>query len=185
MVRQSHMNLAGEEGAHRQHHRARHEAQAGPRHDTTNLLAIDDQVIHFLLEQLQVRLILERLPNRRAIQHAIRLRPRRPHRRAFRRIQNPELDAGAIRRLRHDTTERIDLANQMPLADAPDRRVARHLPQRLDVLRQQQGPRAAARSRECGLGTGMAATDHDHIKLVVLRHAATRENAVIARILRG
>ena len=54
--------------------------------------------------------------------------------------------------------------HQVPLADATDRRVARHLPQSLDVVRQQQclAPHAGRSQRR--LGAGMAATDDDNVK---------------------
>ena len=42
---------------------------------------------------------------------------------------------------RHDATERVDLLDEMTFADAADGRVAAHLSQRLDGLREQQGAR--------------------------------------------
>ena len=65
--------------------------------------------------------------------------------------------------LRHGAAERIDLAHQMALADAADRRVAAHLADRFDAVAEQQGTRAAARSGKRGFGAGVAATDHDHV----------------------
>ena len=60
--------------------------------------------------------------------------------------------------------ERIDLLDQVALADAADRGIAAHLPQRFHVMRQQQ----CAGTQPCGgqrrLGPGMAAADNDHIK---------------------
>ena len=38
---------------------------------------------------------------------------------------------------RHGAAERIDLLDQVPLADAADGRIAAHLPERLDVVREQ------------------------------------------------
>ena len=67
--------------------------------------------------------------------------------------------------LRHHAAERIDLLDQVSLADAAYRRVAAHLPQRLDVVREQQRARAETRGGKRGFGAGMAATDHDHVKM--------------------
>ena len=52
---------------------------------------------------------------------------------------------------------------EMALADAADGGVAAHLPERLDVLRQQQRAHAHARRGERGLGAGVAAADDDAI----------------------
>ena len=66
--------------------------------------------------------------------------------------------------MRHRAAQRVDFLDQVPLADAADRRVARHLAQRLDVVRQEQRAPAHARRRERGLGAGMAAADDDHVE---------------------
>jgi hypothetical protein len=42
-----------------------------------------------------------------------------------------------VRRMRHEPAQGIDLADQMALADAPDGRVAAHLPQRFQVMGEQ------------------------------------------------
>jgi hypothetical protein len=61
--------------------------------------------------------------------------------------------------------ERVDLLDQVALADAADGRVAGHLPQRLDALRHQQRACAHARRGQRGLGAGMAPADDDDIVL--------------------
>ena len=76
----------------------------------------------------------------------------------------------SIGRARHGAAERVDLLDQMTLADAADRGVAAHLPQRLDVVREQQRARPLARGQR-GLGAGMAAADDDYIKF--FSHLAT------------
>src|ERR1700685_3169988 len=60
----------------------------------------------------------------------------------------------------------------MALADATDGRVAAHLPQGLDVVRQKEGAPAHTRSRKRGLGAGMAAADHDHVVFRTQPHLA-------------
>jgi len=49
------------------------------------------------------------------------------------------------------------------LADAPIRRVAGHGADRLDVVREQQGFGAHARTGRSRLGTGMAAANYDYL----------------------
>ena len=101
-------------------------------------VAVFDQVDHRLLEDGQVGLIFEFFANRHAVKLAIGLRAGRAHRRTLAPIQNAELDAGAIRGQRHGAAERVDFLDQVALADTADRRIAGHLPQGFDVMRQQQ-----------------------------------------------
>ena len=65
---------------------------------------------------------------------------------------------------RHRTAQGVDFPDQMPLTDTANGRVAAHLPQRLDALRQQQGARTHPRGRQRRLGAGMAAADDDDVK---------------------
>ena len=132
---------------------------------------VDHQVVARALEQREIRLVLEAAPNRRLVEQAIGLRPGRPHRRALGAVQDPELDAGLVGRRRHRAAQGIDLLDQMPLADAADRRVAAHLPERLDRMRQQQRRRAHARGSERRLGAGMAAADDDDVEVFGIGHA--------------
>ena len=64
----------------------------------------------------------------------------------------------------HFPSQRVDLAHQLPLADAADGRVAGHLRDRVQVLREQQRPRAHARGREGGFAAGVAAAYHRHVE---------------------
>ena len=137
------------------------ELDAGLRYDAAHLLAFDEEVGDFLLEQCEVRLVLQHRADRLLVQDAVGLRARRAHRRTFAGIEGAELNASAIRSLRHRTAERVDLLDQMTLADAADRRVAAHLPERLDALRQQQRAHAHTRRGQGGLGAGVAAAYDD------------------------
>ena len=53
----------------------------------------------------------------------------------------------------------------MAFAYAADGRIAGHLPQRLDAVSEQQCAAAHAGRRQRGFGAGVAAADHDHVKL--------------------
>jgi hypothetical protein len=59
-------------------------------------------------------------------------------------------------------------------ADAADRRVAAHLPQGFDRMRQQQRARAHPRRSERGFGPGVAAADDDHVELSWVEHRVLR-----------
>ena len=62
----------------------------------------------------------------------------------------------------------------MTLADTTDRRVARHLANRLDALGKQQGAATHPGGRSGSLGAGMTAADHDDIIGIRVVHLATR-----------
>ena len=157
--------LPGEERTRGQHDARRVERQTHLRDDAGHAVAGQRQIVDGLLENRKVRLRFQPSTDRRLIERAIGLATRRAHRRTFRRIQRAPLDARAIGGPAHDAAERIDFLDQMPLADAADGRIAAHLPERFDVVRQQQRARTEPRRRERSLGAGMAATDDDHIKM--------------------
>ena len=166
VLRLADMDLAGQEGAGREHHRRRIEAKAGIGDRATHGIALDDEIVDGGLEHSEVGLVLHHVADVAAIQRTIRLATRRPYGGALRCIQGAPLDAGGIRGLGHDPAERVDLLDQVALADAADRRVAAHRAHGLDVVAEQQRARAGARGRECGFGAGMAAADHDHVESV-------------------
>ena len=132
------MDLAVEERARCQHNRAGAESNPHLRNSTDDAVALDHQVIHRLLKQPQIWLILEPMPDRLLIEQTVGLCARRTNSRPFRRIENAELDPALVRCGRHGAAERVDFLNQMTLADPADGRVAAHLTERLDVVRQQE-----------------------------------------------
>ena len=155
------VNLAVQERADRQHDGLGRYFHAGLRDDTAHTRTLEQQAVDVLLQQREIRLGIEQLADRPLVERAVGLGARRAHGRAFAAVQRAEVDAGAIGGARHGAAERVDFLRQMAFADAADSRVAAHLPQRLDVLRQQQRAHAHARRGERGLGAGVAAADDD------------------------
>ena len=106
-----------------QHHRAGAEGKAhagrGPGHPAAARPLLQHEVVHRLLEQREAGLRLERAADLHPVALAIDLGPGRPHRRAAARVQGAEMDAGAIRGPPHGAPERVDLPDEMPLADPP------------------------------------------------------------------
>ena len=164
VVVEAHMHFAVQEGSGRQHHSPGFEANAHLRDNAGHSIAFNNQIIAGPLEQPQVRLVLKPTPNGCPVQHAIGLGAGRAHRGALRSIQDAELDAGLVGRRSHRAAQRIDLLDQMPFADAANRRVTTHLTQRLDVVRQQERGAAEPSRGQCRLGTGVAATDHNDVE---------------------
>jgi len=98
------------------------------------------------------------------------LRPRPAHRRSLAGIEDAELDAGPVGCAGHQAAERVDLLDQVALADAADGRVARHLSKGLDAVREEQGTASHARRGKGCLGAGMAATDDENVEFARLLH---------------
>ena len=84
----------------------------------------------------------------------------------------PELDAGGVGHPAHDAVERVDLADQVALAQAADGRVAAHLADGLELVGQQQRARAQTRRRSRGFAAGVAAADDDDVVGALRTHVS-------------
>ena len=133
---------------------------AGVGDDACHAPSFDDKIVDRGLEDVEARLSEHQRLDRRAIQRAVGLRPRGAHGRSFRGVEGTKLDARAIDGPGHCATERVDLPRQVTLADAADGRVAAHLPERRDLVRDQQRAGTGARGSQAGLRTGVTASDH-------------------------
>jgi hypothetical protein len=73
----------------------------------------------------------------------------------------------------------------VPFAYPPDGRVAGHLPERFDVVAQQQGLAARTRTGQSRLGTGMATTHYDYIENIRKFHlaAALKRARIIPQLI--
>jgi hypothetical protein len=65
---------------------------------------------------------------------------------------------------RHQPIEDVKFANQMTLADASNRRIARHLANIFSAECKQVNPRAAPRSRRRSFASRMPCSDHNYVK---------------------
>ncbi len=157
------MDQAGEESARREHYGARGELEPDLGHDADDAVAVEQQIVHRLLKDLEVGLVLQPAAYGASIQNAIGLRARGAHRRSLARVEDAKLDARLVRRRGHGAAQRVDFLDEMPLADAADRRVARHLPQGLDAVGEEQGAAAQPGAGERRLGAGVATTDNNYI----------------------
>ena len=170
MVLQADVDEPAEEGAGGQNHRLCMKPGPRLRDHPGDAIAFKDEVIDRLLEDLQVRLVLQLGADRRAIEDAVGLGAGGAHCGPLAAVEGAPLDPGCVSGQRHRPAERVDLFHQMTLADAADRRVAAHLAERLDAVRHQQRAATHARSGERGLGAGMAATHHDDLERCVKMH---------------
>ena len=170
VVAVAHMDQSAQEGADREHHARGLELQTELGPDPADPIAMDDQVLDRLLKDHEPVLGLQGLAHGRLVEHPIHLPTRRPHRRPLAGVQAPELDPGAVRGPPHEPAERVDLLDQVPLADPADGRVAGHLTQRLDVLGEEERGDAHARGRQGRLGPGVAAAHHDDVEAFGIAH---------------
>ena len=74
------------------------------------------------------------------------------------------MNRGSVGGPRHQSVENVELADQMTLADAADRRIARHLTKIFGSEGQQPDARAAPRRGSSRFTTGMAGTDDQDVK---------------------
>ena len=94
-----------------------------------------------------------------AVSPFVSLRARRPYRRAAAAIEHLELDAGRVDRAPHQSAERVDLGNEVPLRCSANRRIARHVSDCVGGQRADGHVAAEARSGVCGLAPGMPGAD--------------------------
>jgi hypothetical protein len=163
VVFQTDVNLAVEEGSCGQHDRIgqKADAQFG---DCAATLTFDDQVVAGIGEKRQIGLVFQSTADGLLVQHTVGLGASRAHRRAFRGVEDAELDTGFVGSRGHRPAQRIDFAHQVALANAADRRIAAHRPQRVEVVGQQQRIRPRPRCGKRSFGAGMAAADNNDIE---------------------
>ena len=147
-----------------QHHGAGADRLARGCDDADNALVLKDQVLDCSGANFEIGLRGQRRLHGLAIELAVGLGARPAHRRALAPIEHPELDAGRIGDAPHHAVQRIDLADQMALADAADGGIAGHLADGLELVGEQQRPRAEP--RRCGrrLAARMPSTDDDDVE---------------------
>ena len=170
VVLQADVDFAVQESTGCEHHGFAIEAYAHLRDHASHSVTFNGQVVAGALEQPQILLIFQPLANGRAVQNPVGLRSSGAHGRAFGAVEDAKLDARFVGGRRHRATHGVDLFDEMAFADAANRRVAAHLAERFDVVRQQQGSTSHARGSQRGLGSGMTATDHNHVKLFWKKH---------------
>ncbi len=158
------VDQAAQEGAGGEHDRARPEAAAVGRDDAGGGALFDDEVLDRGLDHLQVGRGADGGLHGGLVELAVGLGARALHGRALGAVEQAELDAGGVGHPAHQAVEGVDLAHQVALAEAADGRVARHLADGGEAVRDERRARPHARSRRRSLAAGMAAADHDDVE---------------------
>ena len=131
--------------------------------DAGDIAMLDDQVLDRGFDHLEVRRGADRCLHRLPVELAVGLGAGALHRGTFAPVQHAELDAGGIGHLPHQAVERVDLADQMPLAEPANGRIAGHFADRGEAMGDQRRARTHASRRGRSLAAGMAAADDDHV----------------------
>ena len=134
-------------------------------------IVVDDQILDRPGPDLQPRLLGQQGLHGLAIELPVGLGPGAADGRALAPVQDPELDAGPIRRPGHHPVEGVDLPDQMALAQPADGGIAGHLADGRRVMGDQQGPRPTPRRGRRGLAAGVPAAHDDDVKTI---HGAGR-----------
>ena len=160
----AHVDEPSQKGARRQDHPTGGDLGTRLGDDAgTRAACIQNNICNRVRPDFQVGLVRQQRLHGLPVEFAIGLRTGPAHRRPLGKVQCAKLDSATVDGAPHDPVQRIDLADEMALAQSPDRGIARHLADRLDSMRYQHGPRTKARRGSGGFTAGMAATHHDDI----------------------
>ena len=118
------MDEAAEERSGGQHNPGGGDFPAVAEHQPADAAgAVEQQILGGALDDVEAGGRGEERGHRLAVELAVGLGAGASHRWPLAAVQHAELDAGAVDRPSHDAVERVDLAHQMALGEAADRRV--------------------------------------------------------------
>ena len=95
------------------------------------------------------------------------------HGRPLGAVEHAELNAAGVDAPAHLAAQGVDLADDLPLGDAADGRVAAHLRHGVGVHGQQGGAQAQPRRGQGGLNAGVAGADDNHVEVKAERQDMT------------
>ena len=141
-----------------------------------------DQIFGGTLTDFQIASCFKSGLHLATVKSPVRLRPRPTHRRPFAPVEHAELDSGSVRHPAHQPVGRIDLPNEVTLADPTDSGIAGHFAQRRALVGEQQRARSGARRCRCRLAAGMAsANDNDVVSAHAPFHRRGRQTRQASR----
>ena len=164
------MQNSTEEGSRGQNGSARTEPPPVGQPHAGDRSIVREEALDLSFDDLDPGETLEEPAHDDAVALLVALRPGSPHRRTPGNIENLELQPSSIRGPALKPTESIEFGHQVPLADSPDRRVARHLRDRTAMQSHQAHPGAHARSSGGRLAAGVTAPHHHQVKVPARPH---------------
>jgi hypothetical protein len=141
-----------------------------------SLSLLDNQPHHLSLTDVQPRLAFEHFAHLHTVELLVALRPRTPHRRPARSVQQPELNPHGVGHFAHHAAQRVHLADQMAFGHAADSRIATHLRNQVHVHGDERRLQAHARGRHRRLAPGVARANHHHIVLFRKGHPVPKKH---------
>ena len=129
-----------------------------------------DQVDYFCLLDVEVGLILKHLAHLHAIELLVALGSGAPDGGAAGSIEEAKLDAYGVGDLTHDSAERVDLADEVPLGDAANGGVAGHLGDQVEVHGNDGGLQAHAGGCHGCFATGVPGADYGDVEFFGKTH---------------
>ena len=127
-------------------------------------IVCDDQLVRLTLDHAEIDGLANGGLHGCRIELAVGLGARTPHRRTLAAVEHAKLDAGGIGNAAHQPIQRVDLADQMALAEPPDRGIAGHRPDGRKPMCYQRRPGAHARGRARGFAAGVTSADDDYVE---------------------
>jgi len=161
------MHHATQKSARGQHHRRRRHLIAGGQFDARGAAGRGNDIRYLAFDHRKAVAMIERLLDRGAIQRAVALCSRPLHRRTLAPVQQPELDAGTIRRARHYAVQGVDFAHQMALAKPADCRIAGHHADPRPVVGDERHTCTSSDCRMRGFRPGVATANNENIERLV------------------
>ena len=155
---------AAEKCPRAQDHRPSRQSRAISEEDAARPLTIENDRRRLARDLHKIVLPRQAVLDRPAEQLPVGLDARPPHRAAFGAIQHPIMDRGGVGRAADQPVEGIDLADEMPLAQPADGRIAAHRPDGGEIEGHQRSARAHSRGHRRRFASGMTAADHHDIK---------------------
>ncbi len=125
-----------------------------------------DQVFDHFLPQVEIFLLFDLQLDVLLVGLFVGLGAGAVHGRPFAAIQQAKLNSGCIDRSTHQSAQGVDFADDLPFGDTADRRIARHLPDRVQIGRQQCRFRTQPRGGGRGFGSRVTGPDHDDVVLI-------------------
>src|SRR5579885_16478 len=158
------VNFAREKGACRQDYRFCPDFKSHLRENAGDPVLFNQDIVDCLLKEYQVWLIFKYLTYGLLVKHPVSLGPGCPDSRAFAGIQGAKMNTSPVGCASHGAAKSIDFFYQMAFADPANGGVAGHLPQRFNIMAEQQCFCAHPGGSKCSFGTGMSAADNNNVE---------------------
>ena len=118
----------------------------------------------FVLNQAQIRRGFERLFHGERVETFVLLCPKRLHGGTLAGVEGADLECGAIGGASHFATECFDFGDNMALARSPDRRIAGHVADTVEIWGDHEGSATRPAGCQGGFAPGVSCPNHHHVK---------------------